>query len=126
MSEKVAARLGYQCLSREVILDASELYHIPEIKLVKAIHDAPSILERFGHSQSRFVAYYQSALARNVQKQALALDDHAPMSFTMVLPEISCSKGFPTYLKFGSSLTWATGYLARWNVKECRNRRLKH
>jgi cytidylate kinase len=68
VAEKVAARLGYQCLSREVILDASELYHIPEIKLVKAIHDAPSILERFGHSQSRFVAYYQSALARNVQK----------------------------------------------------------
>ena len=68
VAEKVAARLGYQCLSREVILDASDRYHIPEIKLVKAIHDAPSILERFGHSKARFVAYYQSAFTRKVQK----------------------------------------------------------
>jgi cytidylate kinase len=68
VAEKVAAQLGYRCLSREVILDASDRYHIPEIKMVKAIHDAPSILERFGHSKPLFVAYYQSALTRNVQK----------------------------------------------------------
>lgn len=68
VAEKVAARLNYQCLSREVILDASEHYHIPEIKLIKAIHDAPSILERFGHSKRPFIAYYQSALTRNLQK----------------------------------------------------------
>jgi cytidylate kinase len=67
VAEKVAARLGYRCLSREVILDVSEHYHIPEIKMIKAIHDAPSILERFGHDKASFVAYYQSALARNVQ-----------------------------------------------------------
>ena len=68
VAEKVAARLGYRCLSREVILDASEHYHIPEIKMIKAIHDAPSILERFGHDKACFVSYYQSALARDVQK----------------------------------------------------------
>ena len=68
VAEKVAAQLGYRCLSREVILDASDHYHIPEIKMVKAIHDAPSILERFGQSKARFVAYYQSVLTREVQK----------------------------------------------------------
>jgi cytidylate kinase len=68
VAEKVAARLGYRCISREVILDASDRYHIPEIKLISAIHDAPSILERLGHSKSRFVAYYQSALTRSVQE----------------------------------------------------------
>jgi len=68
VAEKVAAQLGYRCLSREVILDASDRYHIPEIKMVNAIHDAPSILERFGHSKLLFVAYYQSALTHNVQK----------------------------------------------------------
>ena len=68
VAEKVAAQLGYRCLSREVILDASDRYHIPEIKMVKAIHDAPTILERFGHDKIRFITYYQSALARDVQK----------------------------------------------------------
>ncbi len=68
VAEKVASRLGYKCLSREVILDASDRYHISEIKMIKAIHDAPSILERFGHSKIAFVAYYQSVLTRSVQK----------------------------------------------------------
>jgi len=68
VAEKVAANLGYRCLSREVILDASEIYNIPEIKMTKAMHDAPSVLERFSHGKTRFIAYYQSALARDVQK----------------------------------------------------------
>lgn len=68
VAEKVAAQLGYVCLSREVILDASDQYHIPEIKMIKAIHDAPSILERFGRGKLPFIAYYQSTLTRLVQK----------------------------------------------------------
>lgn len=67
VAEKVAARLGYRCISREVILDASDYYHIPEIKMIKAIHDSPSILERFGHDKNCFVSYYQSALTQNVR-----------------------------------------------------------
>ncbi|MBN2418798.1 MAG: cytidylate kinase-like family protein [Deltaproteobacteria bacterium] len=67
VAEKVAAKLGYRCLSREVILDASDLYQIPEIKLVKAIHDSPTILGRIGGSKKAYVAYYQSALAGRVK-----------------------------------------------------------
>ena len=67
VAERVAERLGYQCISREVILEASDVYRIPEIKLVKAIHDAPSILDRFGRGKHAFIAYYQSALARMVR-----------------------------------------------------------
>ncbi|MEJ2224653.1 MAG: cytidylate kinase family protein, partial [Syntrophobacterales bacterium] len=57
VAEKVAARLGYECISRDVLLEASEQFHIPEIKLVRAIHDAPSILERFTHGKERYVSY---------------------------------------------------------------------
>ena len=68
VAERVAAKLQYQCLSREVILDASDLYHIPEIKLIKAIHDSPTILERIGGNKKAYVAYYQSALAGRVRE----------------------------------------------------------
>ena len=67
VAEMVAQRLGYRCLSREVILDASEYSNISEIKLIKAIHDAPSILDRFGRSKRSFIAYYQRALSLSVQ-----------------------------------------------------------
>jgi len=67
VAEKVADRLGYQCLSRDVILEASDLYHIPEIKLVKAIHDAPSVLDRLSGGKRAYIAYYKSALTRLVR-----------------------------------------------------------
>ena len=67
VAEKVASRLGYKCISREVLLDASEHFHIPEIKLVRAIHDAPSILDRFSRSKQAFIAYIRCALVQYVK-----------------------------------------------------------
>ncbi len=67
VAEKVSSRLGYKCISREVLLDASEHFHIPEIRLIRAIHDAPSILERFSHSRQVFIAYIRSALVQYVR-----------------------------------------------------------
>jgi cytidylate kinase len=71
VAEKLAQALGYQCLSRDILLGASERYNIPEIKLVRAIHDAPSILERFTYSKEPYVAYIRSALLRQAQKDNL-------------------------------------------------------
>jgi cytidylate kinase len=64
VAEKVAQKLGYQCYAREVILKASQEFNIPEIKLVKAIHDAPSILEKFSYGKEKFIAYFQAALLK--------------------------------------------------------------
>ena len=46
VAEKVAQKLGYECISRDIILEASEEFNVPEIKLIRAIHDAPGILDR--------------------------------------------------------------------------------
>ena len=40
VAEKVAAQLGYDCISREVLLDASDRFHIPEVKLIRATTSA--------------------------------------------------------------------------------------
>lgn len=68
VAEKLAQELGYECISREILLEASEEFNIPEIKLVRAIHDAPSILERFTQGKERYVAYIRAALLKHVQK----------------------------------------------------------
>ncbi len=68
VAEMVAHCLGYDCISREVILEASDRFNVPEIKLVRAIHDAPSILERFSHNKQVYIAYVQAALATRVAK----------------------------------------------------------
>ncbi len=68
VAEKVALKLGYQCFAREVLLGASKEFNIPQIKLARAIHDAPSIFERFSYGKDKFIAYFQSALLKSVQR----------------------------------------------------------
>jgi cytidylate kinase len=63
VAERAAERLGYQVISRDLLLEASDQFHIPEIKLVRAIHDAPSILDRLTHGRQQYLAFIQSALA---------------------------------------------------------------
>ena len=67
IAERVAARLGYECLSRDVLLEASEQFNIPEIRLVHALHDAPSVLERFRHGRERYVAFIENAFLEHVR-----------------------------------------------------------
>jgi cytidylate kinase len=71
VAEKVAKKLGYDCISRDILLDASEMFKIPEIKLIRAIEDAPSILDRFHNGKERYVAYIQAALLRYFQEDNL-------------------------------------------------------
>jgi cytidylate kinase len=68
VAEKVAQELGYECVSRDIILEASEEFNVPEIKLIRAIHDAPSILERFTGGKKKFIAYFRAALLEHFQK----------------------------------------------------------
>lgn len=68
VAEKVAQRLGYDCISREVLVEASEHFNIPEIKLVRALHDAPSVLERFTYGKERYLAFFESSFLQYMQK----------------------------------------------------------
>lgn len=68
VAEKVARKLGYECYAREVILDASKEFNIPELKLVKAVHDAPSVLEKFSYGKEKYITYFQSALLKRFER----------------------------------------------------------
>ena len=67
VAEKVAEALNYQCVSREILLEATDQFHIPEIKLIRAIHDPFSVFNRFTYGKERYVAYIQAALLKHVQ-----------------------------------------------------------
>ena len=68
VAEKTAERLGYKCISREVILEASREFNIEEIKLVRAIHDAPSILDRIGYRKEKYIASIQAEIFKFFRK----------------------------------------------------------
>ena len=66
IAEGVAEKLGYECIARETLIEASEHFNVPETKLVRAIHDAPSILDSFSYGKEKYIAYIQAALAKHV------------------------------------------------------------
>ena len=68
VAEALAKRLGYECVSRDILLETCEEFSIPEIKLVKALHDAPSILERFSHGRERYMSYFRAAFLNHMAK----------------------------------------------------------
>ena len=42
--------------------------NIPELKLVRAIHDAPTILDRFSYGKERFIAFFRATLLKHLQR----------------------------------------------------------
>jgi cytidylate kinase len=88
VAEKVAEKLGYQCIAREVILEASKEFNIPEIGLVKAVHDAPSILERFSYGKEKFIAYFQPALLKRLQSDNVVYHGLAGHFYVKEVPHV--------------------------------------
>ncbi|MBW1960145.1 MAG: cytidylate kinase-like family protein [Deltaproteobacteria bacterium] len=68
IAEKVATRLGYGCISREVLLEASKDFNIPEFKLFHAVADAPSVLERILYTKDKYIAYIQAGVLKCLKK----------------------------------------------------------
>lgn len=87
-AEKLAAVLGYECLSREILLEASTEFNIPEIKLVRALHDAPGVLERFTHGKERYLCYLRSALLNRVVSDDVVYHGLAGHYFLRDVPHV--------------------------------------
>jgi cytidylate kinase len=88
VAEKVAQRLGYECVSRDVLIEASDEFNIPEIKLVRAIHDSPSVLDRFTHGKEKYVAYIRAAVLKRVLKDNVVYHGLAGHFFLQDVPHV--------------------------------------
>jgi cytidylate kinase len=64
---RAADMLGYRCVAREVVAEASREFHIPEIRLVRAIHDAPSVFEKLTHGKEKYIACFKAALLKQLR-----------------------------------------------------------
>lgn len=67
-AEKLAQHLGYECISRDILLEASAQFNVPEVKLVRAIHDAPSFFDRFKHGKEKYILFIREAFLGLIQR----------------------------------------------------------
>jgi cytidylate kinase len=88
IAERVSRKLGYECISRDILLEASEEFNIPEMKLIRAIHDAPSILERFTNGRELYISYFRKALLQHVQRDNVVYHGLGGHYFLSKIPHV--------------------------------------
>ena len=88
VAERLAKKLGYECLSRDVLLEASGEFNIPEMKLIRALHDSTSVLERFTQGKERYISFIYSSLLQHVRKDNVVYHGLAGHFFLADIPHV--------------------------------------
>jgi len=68
IAEKVAERLRYECISSEIILEASDTFNVTEVRLSEAMYKGPSFLEKITKSKETYIACIRAALLNYMKK----------------------------------------------------------
>jgi len=77
LAERVAAKLGWPCLSNEVIVEAAKRYGVPEPEMVKIFEKAPSFWEKMIASRRVYFTFVQAAMCEYAQRGELVYHGHA-------------------------------------------------
>jgi cytidylate kinase len=67
VAHRVAELLNYGCISRDTILEKSDKFAIPEIKLIRNIKHATQILERFSFGRERYINFISAAILSHLK-----------------------------------------------------------
>jgi cytidylate kinase len=88
IAEKLAQHLGYECISRDILLETSDHFNIHELKLTRAIHDAPSIFEGFKHGKKKYMIFIREAFLEHIRKDNMIYHGLAGHFFCQGIPGI--------------------------------------
>jgi len=88
IAEATARRLGYECVAREVLIEASSDFNVREVKLIHALEDPPSFFDRFTGTKEKYIAYIQSALMKKFMEDNIVYHGLAGQYFVHHLPNV--------------------------------------
>jgi cytidylate kinase len=77
LAERVSAVLGYRCVSREVVIEASQRYGIPEAKFTEVLETVPHWWERWREGMRLYRIVLQAAMCEVAQGGNLVYHGHA-------------------------------------------------
>lgn len=86
IAKKLSEKLGYECISREILLKASKDFNIPEVKLLHAIQDAPSVFDHVIDGKRKYTAFIREAFLEYIQRDNVVYDGFAGHFFTREIP----------------------------------------
>lgn len=79
LAECLAAKLGYESVSREILVEAAEKYGISENELAHAMKAKPAIVERLSLNidRVRYLSFIQATLCEHVKNDNVVYYGHA-------------------------------------------------
>lgn len=81
IARKVAQALGYECISREVLVEASGRYGTTEEKLEEALRNTTSFLSRLSSTRVKLLAYFQASFTSVLKKDNVVYHGEAGHMF---------------------------------------------
>lgn len=72
-----AKRLGYRCISREILVESAKQYGISEEKLFKAITEVPGIMEHLHSTRKKYLACLRATLISLAKDDNIVYHGHA-------------------------------------------------
>ena len=67
LAECLAAKLGYRCIDRDVIVERAAAHGVTQEELREALEKPPGFLERFSHKRYKYLALIQAGLTEEVK-----------------------------------------------------------
>ncbi len=88
VSKKLAEKLGYECIDKQILFEASEYFNVPEIEISRALHESRSFFKRFEYRKQRYLSYISYALLKRVQKDNMVYHGFAGHLFLKDVPHV--------------------------------------
>lgn len=88
LAKRVADKLGFDCISRDILLDISKEFNVPELKLIRAIKDTPSFLDRYTFGREKYIAYIRKAILDYLVKDNIVYHGFAGHFFVKDIPHV--------------------------------------
>ncbi len=88
IAEKVAQKLGYECVARDILLEASKDFNIPEFKLIQALKDAPSTIDRIMSRKEKYIAFIKAAVLKHCKNDNVVYHGFAGHFFVKEIPHV--------------------------------------
>lgn len=88
IAEKLAEKLNYKCVSREILLGTCGQYNVPEIKLTKAIRNAPSFWNRFSGGKTQYINRIRATLLDYAKNDDIVYHGLAGQFFLKEIPNV--------------------------------------
>ncbi|MGD8306562.1 MAG: cytidylate kinase-like family protein [Ignavibacteria bacterium] len=88
IAQKLADKLGYTCVSREMLLEYSQKFNIPEIKLMNATRETPSDFDYLKGTKVQYLSFIREAFLKSIEKDDVVYHGFAGHFFSKEIPNI--------------------------------------